>query len=354
MSWADDLQQRAKQTLPEAIFDFIAGGADDESAILRNQHVLTQIKLIPRVLRDVSKIDTSLTLGKTKLSWPLCIAPTAPHCLVHEDGELAVAAAARKTNTLMIVSCMASHRLETIAESRNGSLWFQLHIFHDREVTKHLVQRAIKAGYEALVVTVDMPVMGNRRRCLKNRFKIPDHCIAANLLDEKLIKLSDNTSPFTSQHSNTLFDATVTWEEIKWLQSFCPLPIFLKGILHSEDAKIALQHNVAGIIVSNHGGRQLGAAPAPLEMLPSIMNIVQDKIPLLVDGGIRSGLDIVKALAYGAKAVLLGRPIFWGLAQGGEIGVSGVLSQLQRELVQAMTLCGFPVLTQINRSCSIF
>ncbi len=350
MSWYQKIQQKAAQVLPGPVYDFIEGGADDECAISDNSRAFACIKLVPRVLANVSNVSTETTILGVTLHSPVIIAPTAPHKLVHSSGEKETALASEKTNTLMIVSCMASQTLEDIAENTKANLWFQLHIFRNREVTRNLVKRAERSGYKALVVTVDMPVIGSRNRDLNHRFKIPNHCLAANLIQEKLIEPNDNKTIFNTNHSNDLFDSSVTWEDIQWLAGLTDLPVILKGILHSHDAQTALEIGVKGIIVSNHGGRQLGQSIPPIQALPAILKVVDSAIPVLVDGGLRSGTDVLKAMALGAQAVLTGRPILWGLAVGGVDGITGVLGQFNRELKHAMTLCGLPTIESIAKS----
>ncbi len=347
MNWAEELQAKAHTHLTRDVIDFIEGGADDESTLEQNKKILNSIKLIPRHLRDVAKVNTELTLCNTVLSSPILIAPTAPQRLVHHEGELAVAQAANTTNTLMVVSCMANVTLETLATELKTPSWFQLHIFKNRQVTENLVRRAVTAGYQAIVITVDMPVLGYRKKDIVNRFKIPSHCLAANLIDEGLISSEENDSVF-KKHTNALLDPSCTWEDIQWLKKISSIPIFLKGILHPDDAQLALDHGVDGLILSNHGGRQLGQVVSPLQVLPEISKVIHNQIPILVDGGLRCGLDIIKALALGAKAVLIGRPVLWGLTVGGSSGVAGVIHQLQRELVHVMKLCGTPSLKEID------
>jgi isopentenyl diphosphate isomerase/L-lactate dehydrogenase-like FMN-dependent dehydrogenase len=350
IDWSTKQKQQAEQLLPREVYDFVAGGADDESVLYRNIQALNRLSLIPRILNNVKEIDIKSIIYNQILNSPVIVAPTAPHKLLHPEGEFATAKAAERTKTLMIISCMASESLEKIAQQTKADLWFQLHIFRDRQVTENLIKRAIKAGYKAFVVTIDMPKMGVRRRDVANQFKIPDTCLAANLLEEGLIHPQNHkpTINLFHPHTNNLFDPTCTWDDIKWLQQLTQLPIFLKGILHSADALNALKLGVNGIIVSNHGGRQLGSVVATIEILPQIVKTIDGMIPILVDGGIRSGFDVFKALALGANAVLVGRPILWGLAIGGMEGVVGVLNQLNRELIHAMELCGFSSLKNVN------
>lgn len=345
--WSFMLQQKAAQNLPNEIYDFIAGGADDEQVLDENLNAYKKIHLVPRTLVDVSNVSTKINLYGTSIDSPILIAPTAPHKLLHAEGELATIRAANDTNTLMVVSFMASTSLETIAQASTGHLWFQLQILKNRNVTENLIKRAVISGYKALVLTVDMPILGDRKRDTHNRFKIPDDCLPINLIQEKLIEPSVAHSMLKSKHMNELLDPSISWKDIAWIQKISPIPILLKGLLHPKDARIALDIGINGIIVSNHGGRQLGATIATLEALPSIINVTQNKIPVLVDGGIRSGTDIFKALTLGASSVLVGRSILWGLSAGGSAGVMGVLKQLNRELIHTMILCGTPLIENI-------
>lgn len=353
MNWIDILQQKMKQRLSQEVFDFIEGGADDELALQRNINAFKRYSLIPRILVDVNEINTKINLLGNELPFPLLIAPTAPQKLANEMGEFATVKAAANTDTVMVVSCMASASLESIAQQSNAKLWFQIHIFKNRKITENLIIRATKAGYKAIVVTVDTPRLGDRRRDVQNRFRIPIPCLPVNLLQEGLMEKPDEHFKLASKHVNSIFDPSVTWKDIEWLKRITNLPIILKGVLHFEDARIAVQNKIDGIIASNHGGRQLGAAVSPLDALPHLVKAVDGKIPVLMDGGIRSGTDIVKALALGAKAVLIGRPVLWALAAGGMHGIAGVIKQLNKELEQAMTMCGFSAIGAINSSCLI-
>lgn len=349
MQWWNRLQERAEKKLPKAIYDFIAGGADDETTVNGNITAFQQLKMIPRVLMGNEQTNTQVSLLGTSFPSPIIIAPTAPHKLVHEEGEIATVKAAGATDTLMIVSCMGSETLENIALRASSNLWLQLHIFRDRMVTYNIVKRAENAGYQALVVTVDMPIVGNRLRDINNKFKIPNDCFAANLLQENLIE-TDNPSMLIAKHTNNLFDSQVSWDDIRLLISKTTLPVFLKGILHPQDARKAIEIGAQGIIVSNHGGRQLGQVIPTIHALPEVVDAIDSKIPVLMDGGIRSGADILKALLLGANGVLIGRPILWGLATGGVEGVAGVIGQLNRELKQVMMLCGVSSLDDKDRS----
>ncbi|MEL0638673.1 alpha-hydroxy acid oxidase [Marinomonas sp. TI.3.20] len=346
-SWLINLEAQAKEKLTREIYDFVAGGAGNEESLDNNLKAYSNYSVIPRVLRNASRIDCSLNLTGTKLFSPIIIAPMAPHKLLHERGEIETVTAASKTNSLMIVSCMASQSSLEISKESSEALWFQLHIFKDRTITLNLAKKVESQGYKALIITVDMPVVGNRERNRNNKFKIPGNMLAQNLIEEGLISRKYKNS-LNTLSMNELFDSSITWQDICWLKNNTSLPIYLKGVLHPQDAIKALEIGIDGIILSNHGARQLDCCVSPLFMLSKIRKILGNKFPIIVDGGIRSGSDVFKALAMGASSVLVGRPILWGLAVGGSYGVSGVLNRLNSELKQVMVLCGVSNLLEIT------
>jgi isopentenyl diphosphate isomerase/L-lactate dehydrogenase-like FMN-dependent dehydrogenase len=286
------------------------------------------------MLVDVSTVDTRTTVLGTPISMPLMVAPTAFHGLAHPEGECETARGVGKSHTLMVAGTSATRTLEEIASSASGPLWFQLYIA-DRVSAARLVRSATVAGYRALVVTVDAPVWGNKERPVRQHFALPAHLRKAN---------------FTEEEDGTNNDPTVTWETLAWLRSLTSLPLVLKGILTVEDALLAVKHGVEGIVISNHGGRQLDGVEAPIEVLPEIVEAVAGRCEIYVDGGIRRGTDIVKALALGARAVLVGRPALWGLAYNGSEGVHEVLELLRAEFERTMKLVGRPTLASIDRS----
>lgn len=311
---------------------YYQSGSDDEVTLRANRAAFERIQLRPRMLVDVSRCDIHTTVLDTAIEMPILIAPTAFHCLAHPEGECATARAAARVGTLMVASTSSTRSLEDIAVASNGPLWFQLY-FHDKESAENLVRRAADAGYRALVVTADSPRWGNKERSQRAGFALPPHLHKANLPDEQ-----------SSKH------VTITWESLDLLRSMTSLPILLKGILTAEDALLAVQHGVKGVIVSNHGGRQLDSVPASIEVLPEIVDAVSGQCEIYLDGGIRRGTDILKAIALGARAVLVGRPALWGLAVSGEDGVKDILDILRAELELAMRLAGYPFLEGINRS----
>ena len=339
----DKFELMAKQVLPKAIYDHIAGGAGDEGALHRNRQVYLDTILIPRILDDTSVVDVSAEILGVQCKAPIIIAPTSFHGLVSEEKEIGTALAAKNSDCIMIVSMMANTTLEDIAQTGNSLLWFQLHVHTEHSITEQLIKRAEKSGYKAIVVTVDIPQMGIRYRDIENEFKLPTHCVPANF---------KNPNSGTIDLAGTNFNPTATWDDVKWLKSVTTLPLLLKGVMHPEDAEKAVEHGVDSIIVSNHGGRQFDSAPSSIEVLPQISAIVKNQIPILIDGGIRSGSDILKAIILGADAVLIGRPILWGLAVGGKQGAQRVLDCLKQELLLAMRLVGCHSLSEVKNNRS--
>jgi isopentenyl diphosphate isomerase/L-lactate dehydrogenase-like FMN-dependent dehydrogenase len=345
-----DFEALARERMEPSAFDYYAGGANDERTVADNLRAFDRWVIRPRMLAGVREVDTSTTLLGSTLTLPVALAPTAFNRLGHPDGELAAARAGGAAGTLMCCSTIASYPLEEIAAEATGPLWFQLYVYRDRDVTRDLVGRAETAGYRALVVTVDTPRLGQRERDVRNRFTLPAGIGIVNLerhgTPEALRWAA--TSSFT-EYVHKLLDDSLTWESIDWLRTITSLPILIKGVLTAEDAALCVQHGIAGIIVSNHGGRQLDGAIATMDALPEVVNVA-GRVPVLLDGGIRRGTDVFKALAVGASAVLIGRPYLWGLAADGEAGVRRVLEIFRSELELAMALAGCPTIGAITRS----
>ncbi len=344
-----ELEEMARAKVPRATFDYIAGGAEDEISLRRNREAFGRWALRPRVLMDVSKRDTRTVLLGTRVSMPVCVAPTSFHALVHPEGEVATARGTAAAETILIASTISTTPLEEIAAAVDAPRWFQLYVYKDRAVTEELVHRAVKAGYKALCLTADTPVLGRRERDERNAFTLPPGFGVANLRPAGLDGMPevDHGSAF-AQYVANLLDASLTWEDVDWLRSVSPLPLVVKGIMTAEDAVLAVEHGVAGIVVSNHGGRQLDSTLGSLDALPDIVAAVRGRIEVYLDGGIRRGTDVLKALALGAKAVLVGRPVLWGLALGGADGVRAVLEQLRTELDTAMALAGRATVREID------
>lgn len=339
-----DFERASESALTKLAHDYYAGGAHDEITVRENRAAFERRTLRPRVLAGVEHRDLSVELLGRRHEWPLVIAPTAFARLAHEGGETAVARAAASAGVTQTLSTLSTMAIGDVAAAHDRPLWFQLYVFRDREVTRGLVERAEAAGCEALVLTVDTPLLGHRERDSRNRFALPDGLTAANLLGDDLQHVrTEGENAATSgllQYFSSLIDPGLSWADIGWLRSITDLPILVKGVVRGDDARLSVDHGAAGVIVSNHGGRQLDTAIASLDALPEVAAEVGSEVPVLVDGGVRRGTDIVKALALGARAVLIGRPVLWGLAVAGEAGVEHVLSLLREEVDLAMALCG--------------
>jgi len=340
----DDHERHAQTRLDDNAWAYFAGGAGDEITARANRSAWEAIPLSARVLRNLAGGHTRVQLLGRTLAHPILLAPVAFQRMAHPDGELASAFAAGIQGAGMVVSCQASTRLEDIAqallsEGARGPLWFQLYFHHDRAFTLELVRRAEQAGYEALVVTVDAPCSGARDRERRAAFSLPPGIFAVNLAG-----LAPPAPIMLDPHQSRMFDGLLrhapTWDDIAWLRSEIRLPVLLKGVTHPEDARMAREAGAAGVIVSNHGGRTLDTMPPTATLLPRIREHVGGDYPVLVDGGIRRGTDVLKAIALGANAVLIGRPYVFGLANAGAMGVSHVLRLLRDELEIAMALCG--------------
>lgn len=322
-----ELANAARERLDPVRYDYFAGGADDELTARANEDVFSRLRLLPRVLRG-SGGRTPVTIAGTPASCPVLVAPTAFHRLAHPDGEVATARAAAAAGTIMILSMASTVAVEEVAAT-GATLWFQLYLQPDRAFTAALVKRAEAAGCRGIVVTVDSPVFGRHTRDLRNGFTdLPPGFVCENMRDtDGLVR-------------DIEFAAGLGWADIDWLRSVTGLPVIVKGVLHPEDARLAVEHGVAAIIVSNHGGRQLDTAVTTMEALPAVVDAVRGRVPLVLDGGVRRGTDVVKACALGAAAVAVGRPVVWGLALAGAAGVEWVLTTLRDELDRALALCG--------------
>ncbi|MGH9213794.1 MAG: alpha-hydroxy acid oxidase [Acidimicrobiales bacterium] len=341
--------RRARERLPLAIWDYIAGGAGDELTVAANQDALLRLRLRPRVLVDVARRDMGTALLGRRVRAPVAVAPMAYHRLAHPEGETATARAAGAEGLAVAVSTFASCTIEDIAAAATGPVWFQVYCFRDRAITADLVRRAEEAGCEAMVLTVDMPVMARRARDARNRFALPATVTAANLPVMTGHPRATSGGTTIAELSRQLVDPSLTWDVLDWMRDVTRLPIVLKGILTSEDAALAVSGGADGVLVSNHGGRQLDGAVAAVDALAPIVDEVAGACEVYVDGGMRRGVDVLKALALGARAVLVGRPVLWGLAVDGAAGARAVLQLLADELDEAMALCGCQDLAAIGR-----
>ncbi|MGA7879974.1 MAG: alpha-hydroxy acid oxidase [Terrimicrobiaceae bacterium] len=346
-----DLEERARNSLSQMAYDYYASGANDEITLRENRAAYERIMLLPRVLVDVSVRDMSTTVLGERVSMPILIAPTALQGLAHAEGEIATTRAAGAAKTLTTLATLSNTSIEEAMAVATGPAWFQLYVFRDRAISASLVQRAEAAGCKAVVLTVDVPMPGQRERDVRNRLTLPDHLSLKNLLRAGCHEFPKNVGADSGMavYVASLFDPALTWKDIEWLAGVTKLPVLVKGILRADDARRAVNHGAAGIIVSNHGARQLDTTPATISVLPEVVDAVAGAVEVYVDGGIRRGTDVLKAMAYGARAVLVGRPILWGLAVGGEAGVKHVLEMLRQEFDLAMALSGCPRLSAISR-----
>jgi isopentenyl diphosphate isomerase/L-lactate dehydrogenase-like FMN-dependent dehydrogenase len=339
-----DFERDAERRLEPGAFGYFAGGSGDERTLRANVEAFSRWHLRPRVLVDVGAVTTETTVLGREVSMPLLVAPTAFQRLAHPDGELATARAAAAAATVMCQSSLSSVTPAEVASAAPGArLWFQLYWSTDRGFTAELLAAVAEAGFEAVVLTVDFPVAGRRERDLRAAFALPDDLPVPN------IPVALQRPDFHAALGQ-IVDATLTWHDLEWLRETCSLPVLVKGVLTSEDALLAADHGTAGVIVSNHGGRQLDGAAASLDALPEVVEEVGDRVEILLDGGIRRGGDVLKALALGARAVLAGRAVVWGLAVEGEAGVTHVLELLRSEIALALTQLGCRSPTEVTRA----
>ncbi|MFN2542379.1 MAG: alpha-hydroxy acid oxidase [Chthoniobacterales bacterium] len=344
-----DYARAARGKLPKEVLDYYEGGALNETTLRENTAGWERLKLFYRVLAAVGPRDMTRTVLGQPVSMPILVAPTAFHRLACDEGEIAAAKAAKIARTLFILSSLSNTAMETVFAHAASPRWFQLYFYKDREITRALVQRAEAAGAEAIVLTVDAPGLGTRERDMRNNFTLPQ-----GLTVENLAPLGKGTFPEVqgsglAAYVRDNFKQDLGFDDLDWLCQCTRLPVVVKGVCRGDDARRAAEHGAKAIVVSNHGGRQLDTAPATCEVLPHVVDAAGDLCEIYVDGGIRRGSDVLKAIALGARAVLIGRPILWGLCVGGERGVAQVLNILRRELDEAMLLCGCTKLSDIGR-----
>jgi 4-hydroxymandelate oxidase len=347
-----EYRQRARQKLPRMVYDYYAGGSWDELTLAENTRAYDRIRLCYRVLRDVSARDLSTTVLGQRIELPVLVAPTAFQCLAHPEGEVATAEAAAAAGTIMILSTLSNRPIEEVTAASSGPVWFQLYVYKDRGATRGLVERAEAAGCSAIVLTVDAQIWGRRERDVRNRFHLPPELKMANLFAEKEKLPSHVAESGLGAYVESMFDTSLSWEDLEWLRSVTRLPVVIKGIVHPQDARIAAAEGVEALMVSNHGGRQVDTAPATIEVLAEIVEASGGRCEILLDGGVRRGSDTVKALALGARAVAVGRPMLWGLAVNGREGAADVLGLLRADIDAVMGLCGAARVEDLGRDIS--
>ena len=357
-----DLRTISRRRLPGGVFDYIDGGAEDEIAMARNVGAFRRLEFHPRVLQAVGETDPSTTLLGVPLAFPLVLAPTGFTRIAHPEGELAVARAAQRAGIPYALSTLGTRSIEEVAAVSSGRLWFQVYVWRDRGLVEEMVARAAAAGYEALCLTVDATVIGRRERDVRRGFTLPPKLGLETIIDGILhpswtwafarsepIKFANVTGESVgdgtdavslAEYVNGQFDPGLSWRDLEWLRSVWDGPIVIKGIQAVEDAVVAATEGADAIVVSNHGGRQLDSAPATLDLIPPIVDAVGDRLEVVVDGGVRRGADIVKALALGARAAMAGRAYLYGLGAGGERGVDHVLAMLDADVRRTMALIG--------------
>ncbi|MCO4772907.1 MAG: alpha-hydroxy-acid oxidizing protein [Deltaproteobacteria bacterium] len=345
----EEFEALAAAKVPAPAWDYYRSGADDEVTLRANRAAWGQIELHYRVLVDVSDVSTQTTLFGTELSSPVVVAPTAFHRLAHPEGELATVRGAGAAGCAMTLSTLSNTPVEDVGKAANAPLWFQLYVYRDRDATAALVARAEAAGCTALVLTVDAPVLGRRERDVRNRFTLPDHLSIENMLAPGYGSMPDApTDSGLAAYFSSLLDPSLSWRDLEWLAGITSLPILVKGVVRPDDAKRALDVGAGGVVVSNHGGRQLDGSPATASVLRAVVEGVEGRGVVLVDGGVRRGTDVLKALALGADGVMVGRPVLWGLGAAGAQGVTEVLEMLRSELERAQALCGCPRLADLS------
>jgi len=334
-----EFETAAKELLPKAEYDYIAGGATDEISVRRNRRAYESLALRPRVLRDVSALDLSTTVLGTKVNLPVLIAPCGGHKRAHPEGELATYRAATACGTILAVSANSNTSFEDLANAARGHLWVQLYPFRDKAMTKDWLERAKAARYEAVVVTLDSQWPPKRERNIRNNYQ---RSRGVNYPKSGVV------TPRPAGRGGEGSDPAATWKDLEWIKTATDLPVVAKGIMTGEDVGLCAEAGIDGVIVSNHGGRHLDNTLATVEVLSEAVAAARGNLEIYLDGGIRRGADVVKAIALGAKAVFIGRPLFWGLAVDGEKGVIRVLNILREEIEITMAKCGRPTVASID------
>ena len=343
-----EYEAAARAVLSSAVYEFIAGGSGDEVTLRASRTAFGRWQLLPRVLRGHQETSTVTSVLGQDVSLPVLVAPWAAHRLCHSQGECATARAAKAAGTIFTLATPSTTAMEEVA-AEAGRWWFQLYVFRDRGYTRELVARAVAAGASALVVTVDMPVFGRREADERNRFALPPGMTFVHMPKPPSASV-DNPGSAVAGTVNSIFDPALSWADLEWLAALSPIPVIAKGVLHCDDAVQAVDHGAQAVVVSNHGGRQLDSAVPALDALPRVADAVGGRVEVLVDGGVRRSTDVLKALALGARAVMIARPIAWGLAVDGEDGVCHVLDLLRADLLRDLMLCGCSSPAEVQRA----
>jgi 4-hydroxymandelate oxidase len=346
-----DYEREAEKRIPPAHWGYIAGGANDEVTLGANRAAFDRLLIRYRTMVDVTKRDLDTLVLGVPVSMPVLIAPTAMQKLAHAEGECATARAARSAGTLMITSTTATTRLREVIDASPGPMWFQVYLYQDRGKSRAMIEEAVQAGYTGVVLTVDAPVLGRRERDIRLGFTLPRHLTIANaaLAGMEVVPEASAEASGLMLHFRSLHDAALVPDDIAWVREVSGLPVVVKGIVRGDDAVRAVEHGAQGIIVSNHGGRQLDTAIPSITALPEVVDAVAGRAEVYVDGGIRRGTDVIKSIALGARAVMIGRPVLWGLAVDGESGVAAVLELLRQEIDVAMALTGARNVSELTR-----
>jgi 4-hydroxymandelate oxidase len=346
-----DYEREAERRIPPAHWGYIAGGANDEVTLGANRAAFDRILIRYRTMVDVTQRDLRTTVLGVPVSMPVLVAPTAMQKLAHPGGECATSRAARNAGTMMITSTTATTRLGDVIAASPGPMWFQLYLYQDRGKSRALIEEALRAGYTGVVLTVDAPVLGRRERDIRLGFSLPKGLTIVNaaVAGMDVVPEASDEASGLMLHFRSLHDAALTPKDIAWVQDVSGLPVIVKGIVRGDDAIRAIEHGAQAIVVSNHGGRQLDTSIPSIIALPEVVEAVDGRAEVYVDGGIRRGTDVIKAIALGARAVLLGRPVLWGLAVDGEVGVGRVLELVRQEIDLAMALAGARNVTELTR-----
>ena len=339
----DEFQDRARKIMDPAAYAYYAGGAADEVTLRANSAAFERYRLLPRVLVDVASIDARTSLLGEPVSMPIGIAPNAAQHLADDDAECATARAAASCDVLMCLSTLPNRSLEDVAAAADSPKWFQLYVHKDRGIAKEMIERAVAAGYRAIVLTVDVPVGGYRERELRDPFRYDQVQAFGNLPD-------DSKGKSILEMLDGLINASLTWDDLAWIRSVAGVPVVVKGVLSPADAELCMANGADAVMVSNHGGRQLDRAPASIDMLEAVVDAVGGRIEVYLDGGVRRGTDVVTALALGARAVFVGRPYLFALALAGQEGVETCLELIRAELLNAMALVGARRVSDIDRA----